>query len=151
MDHVHKVHTPTTYLLHRCDYGAILMFVSVVSLAHYREIDWVAYAIAFAWIDLVGYLPGAIRYRIAAARGERLPTLYYVLYNFTHSIAVQIGIIGIWWSVAGRWNWAMVAGIVHLCGDRAIFGNMFKSTRFPFEHKTNVVSRSDPGVDWVRP
>jgi hypothetical protein len=61
-----------------------------------------------------------------------LPAL--VLFVYMHSFVTQAAVIGIWIAVAGP-EWALLAVPIHLCGDRALFGNFLKPFRVPFEPK----------------
>ena len=44
-------------------------------------------------------------------------------------------VIGLWASLLGRFEWAMLAIPLHLAGDRGIFGNRRKPVDRPFEHE----------------
>lgn len=133
MDPRNLFHTRTTYSLNRLDYLAVLVILSACVLAHARSVRWGAFLAAFAVIDVVGYLPGAISHARAARQGRRVPRLFYVLYNTAHSIAFAALWVGIWALVSGRLEWAMLAVPIHLCGDRGLFGNIYKPFGLAFE------------------
>lgn len=130
MDHVNRFESRVTMLLLRAEYGVALVVCSVFFLLHISQVRWVPAVVLFAYIDLIGYLPGAIAYHRAPDRN--IPKFYYVLYNTMHSFVTQAAVVGVWIAVAGP-EWALLAVPVHLCGDRAIFGNFLKSFTVPFE------------------
>jgi hypothetical protein len=82
------------------------------------------------YIDLVGYLPGAIAYRRSPT--GRIHRAYYVLYNVMHSMITQGVVVGAWIMLFG-WEWALLVVPFHLFGDRGLFGNSMKSYALPFE------------------
>lgn len=115
----------------RLEHVAVLLVTVALGLWHVREIDFLKFVPAFALIDLVGYLPGAIAQR-RAGRGP-IPPLFHHLYNVTHSYLVHGALIGLWALAAGRFEWAMLAVPIHLSIDRGLFGNSYKPTALPFE------------------
>lgn len=117
--------------LHRLEHVAVLLITVGLGLAHVREIDFWKFVPAFALIDLVGYLPGAIAQRKAGAR--KIAPLFHHLYNVTHSYLVHFAIVGLWALAAGRFEWAMLAAPIHLSIDRGLFGNSYKPVALPFE------------------
>lgn len=130
MDHVNRFESRTTYLLLRAEYAVALVVCSALFLWHIDEVRWVQAIALFVYIDLIGYIPGAIAYR--RARDGGISKVYYVLYNTMHSFVTQAVVVGVWIAVAG-FEWALLAVPIHLCGDRAIFGNFLKPFRVPFE------------------
>ncbi|WNV85254.1 hypothetical protein [Umezawaea sp. Da 62-37] len=130
MDHVNRFESRTTYLLLRAEYAVALVVCSVLFLLHIGEVRWVQAVALFVYIDVIGYIPGAIAYR--RARNGGIPKVYYVLYNTMHSFVTQAAVVAVWVAVAG-FEWALLAVPIHLCGDRAIFGNFLKPFRVPFE------------------
>ena len=130
MDHANRYESKVTYRLHRLEYGVALGVCSVLMLKHIHEVRWVPAVVLFAYIDLIGYIPGAIAFH--RAHGARIPKYYYVLYNTMHSFVTQAAVIGIFAWVSG-FEWAMLAVPIHLCGDRFIFGNFLKPFRVSFE------------------
>ena len=141
----------------RAEYLAALAFSIVVAVVHLRDIRWPVFLGMFLYIDLIGYLPGAIAYR-RARRGTgdgRIPRVYYVLYNSMHSLLSAAAVAGLWCLFA-RPEWALLALPIHLCGDRALFGNFLKPFGLSFEPAVHpayqeFVSRydqdADPSVD----
>ncbi|MBI1758710.1 MAG: hypothetical protein HYR62_05740 [Actinobacteria bacterium] len=130
MDHVNTFESRTTYRLLRAEYGVALAVCGTLLLRHLGEIRWVPAVVLFGYIDLIGYLPGAIAYR--RSRGAPIGRRYYVLYNLMHSVVTQAVVAGLWaWWV--RPEWALLVIPIHLCGDRAIFGNFLKPFSVPFE------------------
>jgi hypothetical protein len=130
MDHANRFESRVTYRLLRGEYGVALVVCSALFLWHITEVRWVPAVTLFAYIDLIGYIPGAIAHH--RARGARIPKVYYVLYNTMHSFITQAAVVGLWIYMAGP-EWALLAVPIHLCGDRAIFGNFLKPFRVPFE------------------
>jgi hypothetical protein len=130
MDHINRFESKVTYRLLRAEYGVALVVCSALFLWHLDQVRWVPAVVLFVYIDLIGYLPGAIAFR--RARGAGISKVYYVLYNLMHSFVTQAAVVGLWIAVAGP-EWALLAIPIHLCGDRAIFGNFLKSFRVPFE------------------
>jgi hypothetical protein len=104
---------------------------ALLLLLHAPQVHWARFAVAFAAIDLVGYLPGARAFRRAA--GGRIAPLYHHLYNITHNFLTAALVIALWAALAGGFEWAMLAIPLHLYGDRGLFGNGFKPAGQPFE------------------
>jgi hypothetical protein len=122
--------TPTTYRLLRLEYGVALAGAIALAVLHLGEIRWAVFAGLFLYIDLVGYLPGAVAWR--RARGGDIPRIYHVLYNSRHSMVSAAAVAGLWCLVVGP-EWALLALPIHLCGDRAVFGNFLKPFGLSFE------------------
>jgi hypothetical protein len=118
----------TTRLLH----AAALLAITAALLFHLRDLHWRRFLAAFALIDLGGYLPGAVAFH--RTRGGRIPALFHHLYNVTHSFLTAGLAILVWISITGP-QWAMLAIPLHLCGDRALFGNGPKPAHLPFDRK----------------
>jgi hypothetical protein len=130
MDHANRFESKTTYRLLRAEYAVALAVCSALLIWHITKVRWVPAVVLFTYIDLVGYIPGAIAHH--RAHGRRIPKAYYVLYNTMHSFVTQSIVVGIWIAVAGP-EWALLMVPIHLCGDRALFGNFLKPFRVPFE------------------
>lgn len=130
MDLANRFATRTTFNLLRAEYAVALVACSVLMAWHLNKVHWLPAVVLFAYIDVFGYLPGAIAFR--RARGSELPKAYYVLYNTMHSIVTQAAVVGVIAAISG-FQWAMLAVPIHLCGDRALFGNFVKSFAVPFE------------------
>ena len=126
--------TRTTYRLLRAEYGAVLIAAVVVALIHLGQIRWPVFVGMFVYIDLFGYLPGAVAYR--RARGGDIGRGFYVLYNSMHSF-LSAGAVAGAWCLLVRPEWALLALPIHLCGDRAIFGNFLKPFGLSFEPVTH--------------
>ncbi len=75
--------TRTTYRLLRAEYGAALIAAAVVALIHLGHIRWPVFIGMFVYIDLIGYLPGAVAHR--RARSGDIRRGFHVLYNSMHS------------------------------------------------------------------
>jgi hypothetical protein len=117
--------------LTRAEYLALMLVSGLLMLLHAREVSWARAAIAFAAIDLIGYLPGARAFRRAGRRP--IPPLYHHLYNVTHNFLTAALVTAVWGLATGGLEWAMLALPLHLAGDRGIFGNGFKPAALPFE------------------
>jgi hypothetical protein len=126
--------TRTTSRLLRAEYGAALLGAVVVALVHLGRIRWPVFIGMFVYIDLIGYLPGAVAYRRSG--GRDISRGFRVLYNSTHSLLSAGAVAGVWCLVV-RPEWALLALPIHLCGDRAIFGNFLKPFGLSFEPVTH--------------
>jgi hypothetical protein len=134
MDSHNRFESRTTYRLVRLEY-LIALGVSVFLLfRHLGQVNWWVFAILFVYIDLVGYIPGAIAFR--RSETKRIGKAYYVLYNTMHSMATQAA-VALLLAVLWRPDWALLALAIHLCGDRALFGNFLKPFRVSFEPVTH--------------
>ncbi len=130
MDQANPFETPRTFALHRAEYLVGLAVTTGFIAAHAEEIRWLPAVVLFAYIDLIGYIPGAIAFRRAG--GRPIAKTYYVLYNVMHSLITQGAVIALWcWLV--RPEWALLVIPFHLFGDRGLFGNFAKSFALPFE------------------
>jgi len=125
--------SPTTRILH----AAALATITIALLLHLPQLHWARFLAAFTLIDLGGYLPGALAFH--RARGARIAPLYHHLYNVTHSFLTAGFVVAVWISVTGP-EWAMLAIPLHLCGDRALFGNGPKPAHLPFERRAPEAS-----------
>jgi len=126
--------TRGTYRLIRAEYAAALVAAVVLAVLHLDAIRWPVFIGLFAYIDVIGYLPGALAYRRAPDRV--ISRGYYVLYNAMHSLLSAAAVAGLWCLLA-RPEWALLALAIHLCGDRAIFGNFLKPFGVTFEPTTH--------------
>jgi hypothetical protein len=134
MDTHNTFHTRATYNLVRLDYLVLLIFCSTLVLVHAREVRWWPFVIAFAWIDLVGTLPAYYVYYLRRSGEHRsIHPIFYFLYNFCHSVGTNVVVTLAWVVLHGGWEWAMLAAPIHLCGDRALFGNIYKPLGLSFE------------------
>ena len=126
--------TPATCRLLRAEYGAALIGAVILALVHLGQIRWPVFIGMFVYIDLIGYLPGAVAYR--RAHGGDIWRGFFVLYNSTHSLLSAGAVAGVW-CLFVRPEWALLALPIHLCGDRAIFGNFLKPFGLSFEPVTH--------------
>ena len=117
--------------LSRSEWLLLVAALSAVVLWHRDDVSWTRFALAFAAIDLVGYLPGALAFR--RARGSAIAPVYHWLYNATHNFVTAALVATVWTLAAGGPEWAMLALPIHLAGDRGVFGNGFKPSAEPFE------------------
>lgn len=130
MDPENLFQTPTTYRLIRLEYLFFLLVCAGLALAHLGEIRWPVFVGMFVYIDVVGYLPGVLARRRLGT--TYLPRFYYVLYNTMHSLVTAGLVAGAWIWLVGP-EWALLALPLHLFGDRALFGNFYKSFGIEFE------------------
>ena len=130
MDIKNPYETPVTFKLHRAEYLIAFAITIVLMLIHFTEINWFAAIGLFLYIDLIGYIPGAIAYRRSA--DGRIPKFYYVLYNTMHSFITCGAVVGLWMLFIGP-EWALLAVAFHVFGDRGVFGNFLKPFGLPFE------------------
>jgi hypothetical protein len=138
MDAVNRFDTRTTHLLMRLENLIALGVCVTLFVLHLQDVRWLPAVLLFVYIDLIGYLPGAIAFH--RSRTKRIPKVYYVLYNTMHTFTTQFVVAGIWVLVFG-WEWALLAIPIHLFGDRALFGNTLKPFAVSFEpqpHPTYV-------------
>ncbi|WP_172387067.1 hypothetical protein [Streptomyces sp. MNP-20] len=134
MDTRNLFETRTTYRLLRLEYGLGLIVTAAAFIDHISEVRWIPAIILFAYIDVIGYLPGLITYH--RTPGRHVPKVYYVLYNTMHSLAVQglVVLAWIWWL---GFEWALLVVPLHLFGDRALLGNFLKPFAVSFEPKAH--------------
>lgn len=130
MDQRNVFDTPVTARLHRAEYLVAFAVTTGFAVAHFDEIRWPVALALFLYIDLIGYIPGAIAYH--RSRSKQIHKAYYVLYNTMHSLLTQAAVIGLWCLFVGP-EWALLAIPWHLFGDRALFGNFLKPFGLHFE------------------
>jgi hypothetical protein len=130
MDAANPFETPNTYRLHRAEYLIGFVVATVLIIVNFGEIRWLPFIGLFLYIDLIGYIPGAIAYH--RSETKRISKAYYVLYNTMHSLITQSIVVGLWGWLIG-WEWALLAIPFHLFGDRGLFGNFLKPFGLSFE------------------
>ena len=130
MDAVNRFDTRTTHLLMRLENLIALGVCVTLFVLHVDEVRWLPAVLLFVYIDLIGYLPGALAFHRSPTK--RIPKVYYVLYNTMHTFSTQFVVVGVWVLVFG-WEWALLAIPIHLFGDRALFGNTLKPFAVSFE------------------
>lgn len=138
MDSKNLFESKTTYGLIRLEYLFGLLFCLWLLIEHFHEINWWVFILLFSYIDLIGYIPGAIAYRCIRSEGPHraIPKTFYVLYNATHSFLTAGLVVTLWWHTVGA-EWALLAVPIHLIGDRAVFGNFLKPFGVSFEPRTH--------------
>jgi hypothetical protein len=134
MDKDNTFHTPTTYRLERLDWAVLMFLALALLLLHWREVNWWRFTYAFLFPDLIGTFPGMYIYygRRSGAR-RSIPGFIHTLYNLGHSFVAVALFCGLWWVATGHLEWAMLAFVIHLGGDRSIFGNIYKPLGTAFE------------------
>ncbi|WP_432092892.1 hypothetical protein [Streptomyces sp. bgisy100] len=130
MDHANRFETLTTYRLLRAEYLVGFLLSAGLLAAHYDEVRWLHAIALFAYIDVIGYLPGTLAHH--RAKGGRISRTYYVLYNTMHSW-LTAGVVAALWAWLVEPEWALLAIPFHLCGDRGLLGNFLKPFSVPFE------------------
>jgi hypothetical protein len=130
MDVKNPYETPVTFKLHRAEYLVAFAVTIVLMIVHFNEIRWLPAIGLFLYIDVIGYIPGAIAYR--RSKDGRIPKVYYVLYNTMHSLITCGVVVGLWMLIIGP-EWALLAVAFHVFGDRGTFGNFLKPFGLPFE------------------
>jgi len=134
MDKYNTFHTPGTYSLERLDWAVLMFFSFAVMMMHWREVNWWRFSLAFLLPDLIATFPGIYLYYARRSGAHRaIPGVIHKLYNFGHSFAGVALFCAIWWLATGKPEWAMVAFVIHLTGDRSIFGNIYKPLGTAFE------------------
>lgn len=130
MDAKNMFATRTTYRLMRLEYGVGLIVVLVLFFEHVTKVRWLPAVVLFSYIDVIGYVPGAIAFH--RSKDQKISRAYYVLYNIMHSMATQTLVALTWIWIAGP-EWALLVLPIHLFGDRSLFGNFLKPFAVPFE------------------
>ena len=130
MDSRNLFETPVTYRLIRAEYAVALIVLIVIAFMHIKQVRWGPALGLFWYIDIIGYLPGAI----AAHRSSTgyIHRFYYLLYNTMHSVLSAGLVAGLWCLFIGP-EWALLALPIHLCTDRGVIGNFLKPFGVPFE------------------
>lgn len=136
MDMLNPFETPNTYRLHRAEYLVGLAAVTGLFIAHIGEVRWIPAILLFVYIDLIGYIPGAIAYR--RSPGHKVHRGFYIAYNTMHSLITQMVVAGVWMVVHGP-EWALLVLPIHLFADRGVFGNFLKPFTLAFEPEPNPV------------
>ena len=134
MDACNRFESRGTYLMMRLENLAALAACVTLAVLHIGEIRWAYFIALFAYIDLIGYIPGAIAFRRSG--GGAIPRIYFVLYNTMHGFLFNGAVVALWCLIVGP-SWALLAIPIHLFGDRALFGNYFKPWGVSFEPKTH--------------
>ena len=129
MDSVNTFETPNTRLMARGEYFFLLLISVGITLYHWDEVRLIPLLILFSYIDIIGYVPGAIAYR---QLNGNVPKIFYYLYNINHNF-VTASIVALAWCYFVEVEWALMGIPIHLFGDRSLFGNQFKSRQFSFE------------------
>jgi hypothetical protein len=139
MDMKNAFESPTTVKLHRAEYLVGWVVCTVLIVVHWSDIRLIPALILFAYIDIIGYIPGAIAFR--RSKTGKISKNYYIAYNIMHSQITQAAVIGLWGFTIG-WEWALIAIPWHLWADRGVYGNFLKPFNLPFEpHPTPAFQR----------
>ena len=130
MDAKNTFDTPVTYRLIRAEYAVGLAVALGFFFAHITEMRWLPAVGLFLYIDLIGYIPGAIAYH--RSEDKAISKVYYVLYNTMHSLATQTVVAspGCGWPVpSGRCSVIPSTS----SATAALFGNFLKPFGLDFE------------------
>ncbi|MDH6131834.1 hypothetical protein P3T37_001208 [Kitasatospora sp. MAA4] len=138
MDAKNLFMTRNTYWLVRAEYGLGLLVAVGLFFRHLGQIQWPAAIGLFLYIDLIGYIPGAIAYH--RSKTKQLSKAYYVLYNLMHSMVTQ-GLVALAWTWLWGAQWTLLVLVIHLFGDRALFGNFIKPFGLHFEPQADPAYR----------
>jgi hypothetical protein len=130
MDVKNPFESPTTFRLHRAEYVVAWAVATVLIVVNWSDIRWIPAILLFVYIDVIGYIPGAIAFR--RSPDGRISKNYYIAYNIMHSMITQGAVVAIWGFTIG-WEWALLAIPFHILGDRGIWGNFLKPFSLPFE------------------
>jgi len=135
MDPENTFFTRRTAQLMRLDYVCLLALSLCAMVAQWSELELWHFVAAIAWQDLLGYYPAAAVYYWPRPSGtvRRLPRAFYVVYNLTHGVPLNLAVLSVWWAANSGWEPAMLAIPIHLCIDRGVFGRYYKSFCIAFE------------------
>ncbi len=125
MDAKNRFFTVGTYTLVRLEYLLLSAIMIGLAATHRKEVNWWLFVILIAVTDGIGYVVGAIAHHKKKDSENNIASIYYVLYNVTHSFFLVVGAIVIWWAITGP-SWTMLALPIHMAIDRSVFGNFFK-------------------------
>jgi hypothetical protein len=130
MDAANTFETDATYRAMRAEYAILGSVSGYLLWRHRKQVRWPVALALFAWSDTIGYVPGAIAFRLS--KDKRIPKAYYAAYNFAHSGVTATVLAGVW-SKLVRPEWALLGIPFHIGVDRSVFGNFLKPFSVPFE------------------
>ena len=130
MDTVNHFFTKSTAINARAEYALGFLVCLGLMIAHWDGLNfWLAIAL-FAYIDLVGTVPGLLAYH--RSPDGQIARTYYVLYDVMHSAVTQ-GLVMIAFTGLFGFQWALLGIPTHLCVDRAMFNNYPKPFGLAFD------------------
>jgi hypothetical protein len=130
MDTVNHFFTKSTALNARAEYALGFLVCLWLMIAHWDALNfWLAIAL-FAYIDLIGTVPGLLAYH--RSPNGQIARTYYVLYDVMHSAVTQ-GLVMITFAELFGFQWALLGIPTHLCVDRAMFNNYPKPFGLAFD------------------
>lgn len=118
------------YRVTRLEYLAAFGVCAALFLYHVDEVRWLPAILLFAYIDVIGYVPGLLAFR--KSPDGFVPDRYHNLYNATHNLVSGAVVVGLWCLLVQP-EWAVLAVPLHLLGDRALLGNFAKPIGTKFE------------------
>jgi hypothetical protein len=136
MDAANMFETPTTYRAMRAEYGLLAAVSAYLLWRRRREVRWPVAAGLFLYNDTLGYVPGAIAYRLSS--DKRIAKGYYAAYNLMHSAITGAVVAAVWARLIGP-EWALLGIPLHIGVDRAAFGNFLKPFSVPFEPEPHPI------------
>jgi hypothetical protein len=136
MDAANMFETPSTYRAMRAEYGLLAASSAYLLWRRRKEVRWPIAAGLFLYNDTLGYVPGAIAYRLSS--DKRIAKRYYTAYNLMHS-AITGAVVAAVWAKLVRPEWALLGIPLHIGVDRAAFGNFLKPFSVPFEPEPHPV------------
>ena len=136
MDAANMFETPTTYRAMRAEYGLLAGASAYLLWRRRKEVRWPVAAGLFLYNDTLGYVPGAIAFRLSSDKKIAKP--YYAAYNVMHS-AITAAVVAAVWAKLIRPEWALLGIPLHIGVDRAAFGNFLKPFSVPFEPEAHPV------------
>lgn len=119
------------YRTTRAEYLGVFAVAAVAFLWHIDEVRWGPAILLFAYIDIIGYIPGLIAYTLS--KDGRIHPVFHVLYNVMHTWLSAGAVVLLWAWLVGP-EWALLVVPLHLFGDRGLLGNYAKPISEPFEH-----------------
>jgi hypothetical protein len=130
MDTLNHFFTPTTARHARAEYALGFVVCMWLMIAHWSELDVWQAILLFAYIDLIGTVPGLVAYHLSPT--GQIHRGYYYVYNVLHSCVTQglviIGYIGLF-----GWQWCILGIPTHIFIDRAMFNNYPKPFGVAFD------------------
>ncbi|GAA3308524.1 hypothetical protein GCM10020295_70800 [Streptomyces cinereospinus] len=120
---------PQNYRTTRAEYLGAFAVAAVAFLWHVDEVRWGPAILLFAYIDIIGYIPGLIAYHLS--EDGRIHPVFHILYNVMHTWLSAGAVILLWvWLVGPEWALLVVppapvrrprsAGQLRQAGRRAV-------------------------------
>src|ERR1700686_1644853 len=130
MDAANLFETPATYRAMRAEYGLLAAASAYLLWRRRKEVRWPLAVGLFLYNDTLGYVPGAIAYRLSSRK--RIAKGYYGAHNLMPSAMTGAVVAGVPAKLI-RPEWALLGTPFPIGIDRAAFGNFLKPFSVPFE------------------